>query len=648
MPKIAVLDKHVAELIAAGEVVERPASVVKELVENAIDAGATAITVEIAQGGIAFIRVTDNGCGIECGDIATAFLRHATSKVSTEKDLERIGTLGFRGEALASIASVSKITVLSAVAGGEGCRYVIEGGEERESGPAGCPVGTTIAVRDLFYNTPARMKFLKKDVAEGNLIAGMIDKLALSHPEISFRFLRDGREELFTSGDGLLRSAAHSVLGAQFVEGLLPVESREGDFHIGGFVLRPSASRRSRGMQLFYINGRYVKNKILVVALEQAFHGRQMVGYYPGCVLFLTLPPDFLDVNVHPAKTEVRFHSDKRVFELVYGAVMSALAAGDSAPELKFSPRPPRRDAAAGEPEVAEQQALSGAGAAGVPDAALADPHSAEMPPGGGQRAFGDRFTYDMTPPDTGFIINENKTVKRAFSGPQVFLPLAGPALPAVENGGAEDAGSPQRAEEAPPPPVRAAEMGSYRVLGELFSTYLVVETDGAALLIDKHAAHERYLYEQLITHRAEFPRQVLLSPVPIGLPKEEYGAVVANLPLLADLGFLIDDFGGGTVLLREAPAVIDLAEAVGAVGEMADALLSARSDVTPEVILDLCHSVSCRSAVMAGRASSEPEYDAIIRMVIGLRDVQYCPHGRPIATAITKHSLDRQFGRIQ
>ena len=518
MPHIQVLDKHTAELIAAGEVVERPSSVVKELLENTIDAGATMVAVEIQNGGVTYIRITDNGAGIAREDVPTAFLRHATSKVRREEDLEAIGTLGFRGEALASIAAVSRVELLTCAAGETaGTRYTLEGGEDGRLEDTGCPQGTTIVVRDLFYNVPARMKFLKKDVSEANAVAGVVDRIALSHPEVSFRFIRDGREELLTPGDSQLRSCIYAVLGKEFSDSLLPVDYTLGGVHVHGFASKPAASRANRTMQHFFINGRYVKTRTAMAALEQAYKGAIMVGKFPACVLHLDMPPETVDANVHPAKIEVRFINEKPVFDAVYHGLKSALAAGDVPKQAVLPVRP-----AVGQPQ-AEQLHM--------------EPPAAPRSPASHIDAILDKPPAQPTAPAPAVPSAPPAARPRPVLRDGTDAPYyAAPSYLNIERTSVQPAAAPEpppapppvREEPAAPPPAeKASEPVVY--VGEVFHTYVIAQMGESLYVIDKHAAHERLLYNQLKA-TPHNDAQMLLEPVSVPLGREEYAAVTAEL----------------------------------------------------------------------------------------------------------------------
>ena len=658
MGRIHVLEKQVAELIAAGEVVDRPSSVVKELLENAVDAGSTAVTVEIQHGGVSYLRITDNGSGIAREDVPTAFLRHATSKVNSPEDLEGIGTLGFRGEALASIAAVARVELLTRVGDAlEGTRYVIAGGEEEECTEAGCPAGTTIVVRDLFFNTPARMKFLKKDVVEGNAVASVMDKIALSHPEISFRFVRDGKETLHTPGDGDLKSAIYAVYGREFTQGLIPVDYSYGGTSVKGYVSRPAAARPNRSMQNFFLNGRYVKSRTAMVALEEAFKGSLMVGKMPACVLHLTVSCRAVDVNVHPAKIEVRFVNEKPLFDCVYHGVKTALNQGDTPRVAQFpTARPPVF--AGVQPEV-RQLSLS---------------QRQEKPAGDveeqtSRREDGPEPEISVPKLSRPFSPSGHGTVRESFAATRPIYPAESepeenPAPPA----GSEKAGQalpqadPQHEDTVPfpetPKPENAVQFEqapepetqpepSFRLVGEAFGTYVILESGDDLIWIDKHAAHERMIYEKLKAERGDADCQLLLEPVSVTLEKNEYAAVLEAWDLCRKAGFEIDDFGAGTVLVRTAPLILEGEGIADAVMEMAGYLVRSKTDLTTEKLDWLYHNVACRAAIKAGDELSREELTALAAQLAAHPEIRYCPHGRPVSIVMRRRDLEKQFGRL-
>ena len=688
MAEIRVLDKHTAELIAAGEVVERPASVAKELLENAIDAGATQITLSATRGGIQQLQIVDNGSGIEAEYIDKAFIRHATSKIATAEDLGHIHTLGFRGEALASIASVAKVEVLTKTEADEyACCYRIEGGEPQGIEPGARPVGTTITVNDLFYNTPARMKFLKKDASEGTFVAETELHAALSHPEISVRFLRDGKQQYVTPGDGDLRSAVYAVLGREFARDLLPVDGGSELYRVTGLVTPPRACRASRGAQHFFVNGRYVKNRTMMAALENAYKGTMMQGKFPGAVLMLELPPDMVDVNVHPAKTEIRFAKESDVFDAVYRAVRAALATpgsgecrfemGHTAPEAEqteMKPAEPPKPAA--KPTVtlpkkggfttlsaAEYRALSGltapvparplpgvvaaespkpayeAGTAPKPLAVPVTPVEVSIPTPQPMphTAMADDAVLDILPelPDEA-----PAATPTAIPTPEMDYvrndPHALSALPDVVNT------TPEQTTLTPPP---ASE--PLRLVGEVFKTYIITERGGELCLIDKHAAHERILFERLAKDYGSVPSQMLLVPVQVNLTAAEKQAILQNLAMLTDAGIEAEDFGGSTVVVRAVPADVPVDDVEDMIVELAAKLADGSRDALREKTEWVLHSIACRAAIKAGDRTNAAEMLALAQHIMDGTIPPFCPHGRPCVLKITRKELEKQFGRL-
>lgn len=661
MPHIQVLDKQVAELIAAGEVVERPSSVIKELVENAVDAGASVITVEIRRGGTTFMRVTDNGCGISQEDVPTAFLRHATSKIAKQDDLDSIMTLGFRGEALASISAVAHVELLTKTREAQtGVRYTCGGEEEPTLEEAGCPDGTTILIRDLFYNTPARMKFLKKDSTEGNSIAGILDKMALSHPEISFRFIRDGKEQLHTPGDNKLSSAIYAVYGREFSSTLIPVEYELEHVKVKGFISTPAGSRPNRSMQNFFINGRYIRCRTAMAALEEAYKGSLMVGKFPACVLHLELAFGAVDVNVHPAKMEVRFVNERPIFDAVYHGVRSALAAGDKPKVMEWrrpqpSPYAPvlerqeqTRLAEGKGPEMALRREKPEVRAGVLRDSGAPERSAPKLP-----EAWAKILEEEPQPEPAPAVPSPEKGENQGVLGPKspVFDPKKPekvPEKPVFDPKEPEIAQSlPESPPEVPQEP-RPDPVPPSRVVGEAFGTYLILERGNDELVfIDKHAAHERLLYERLKAQGSGGEAQALLEPVAVTLDKEEYTQLLAHGEELSAAGFEIDDFGAGTVLVRSVPLLLDGADAAGAVMEIAGHLAAHRKDLTTEHLDWVYHNVACRAAMKAGDPITREEMISLVEELERNPQVRYCPHGRPVYILLRRRDIERQFGRV-
>ena len=619
LPEINILPKEVYQLIAAGEVVERPSSVVKEMIENAVDAGAKSITVEIKNGGSTYIRITDDGCGIARDQVKKVFMPHATSKIKSGDDLNSISTLGFRGEAMSSIAAVAKVELLTRPHGEPlGTRYEIAGGEELDLSDAGCPEGTTIVVRDIFFNTPARMKFLKKDVTEGNAVAGIVDRIALSHPEISFRFIRDGKQTLITSGNGDLKSTIYSVFGREFSSGLVDVDYTVNNMRITGVVTKPHASRKSRAMEYFFINSRLVQCKTAVAALEQAYKNSIMVGKFPGCVLNIECDTSFVDVNVHPAKIEVRFANERPVFELVYYGVKSAIETQDTPkeahfPEQKtFTTKSGRIDFAEREEDKPKQIQFSQkkaddfwqvAAAPVKPEKKEVEAYNAAL-----EKTAEMQTSLNVSAPGQEMVHEEHETKPEISAVPEVEVP-------------------------------------DFKVVGEAFKTYIIVEIDNDIYFIDKHAAHERMNFEKLRAG-GEINSQVLLAPVPVRLSKDEYSAVCENIELYGKCGFLIEDFGSSTVLVRECPSILDGEDIEDLIVETAGKLLDGKTDIMPEQMDWIFHSTSCRAAVKAGDYTSPYEMERFVKKLLSMPDIRYCPHGRPVMIKMSRYEIEKQFGR--
>ena len=679
MPQIQQLPPHLADLIAAGEVVERPASVCKELLENALDAGASAISTELERGGLTYIRITDNGCGIAPEQLPTAFLRHATSKLRRPEDLAAIGTLGFRGEALAAIAAVSRVDIFSRQTGADcGAMLHLEGGVPEAVTEAGCPDGTTVCIRDLFYNTPARMKFMKKDTAEGAAAAGVVTHLALSHPDVSFKLLRDGQEILHTPGDGQLLSAIYAALGRDFANSLLPVSGSGGAVRVDGFITKPLAGHGTRGRQLFFVNGRFVKSQLLAAAVEEAYRNRLLKGRFPGCVLHITLPVNEVDVNVHPAKTVVKFLSDKTVFDAVHYTVKDALdREGQPAPaekkpfyqtmtaqefrettpapqgvKLPFVSGRPIGSAGAGSPtvnrfapaappvqtphETVQPAAAPQGDVWQVQDAAPEDGKAFTVPSGR------EGVVYRITPPDAP----EDSPARERAAAETETVPAA--AMPEAAGSNDTTLSAPEAApiqQELEMPETADSGETPWRIAGEVLKTYIICE-DGEqnVWLIDKHAAHERIRFDALKADPVPPMAQQLLTPAAVTLTAEEYSAVLESLDVLAGYGFLCEDFGDGAVLVREIPDYIRAEDAAATLEELARKLLLQRAD--PAGARDeLLHTMACKSAIKAGMTTDAAELAALVRQVQS-GAVRYCPHGRPVAVQLRKYEVEKMFKR--
>lgn len=632
MPKINLLPKEIYQLIAAGEVVERPSSIVKEMIENSVDAGAKNITVEIKNGGSTYIRITDDGCGIERAEVKKVFVSHATSKISDKDDLNAISTLGFRGEAMASISAVAKVELLTRSESEElGTRYEISGGEEIAVEDAGCPKGTTIVVRDIFFNTPARMKFLKKDVTEGNAVAGIVDRMAISHPDISFRFIRDDKQTLITSGNGELLSAVYSVFGKEVSDALISVDYTFDNMHITGYVSKPTASRKSRAMQFFFINNRLVKSATAMAALEQAYKNSIMVGRFPMCVLNIELNPSLVDVNVHPAKIEVRFADEKPIFNLVYYGVKSAVEADRTVKQAEFTPKfdsvfdKPKDNhytyssktdffKKKEEPPVQQSFRLDNQNTFTLHSQTLADKSDkSEKPVYNVSSAvtvehIDSNRSVDYTEPENKQNISENKEYDAAVCDEKENI--------------------------------------NFRLIGEVFKTYIIVEIENELYFIDKHAAHERMNYENFKSQET-IEVQMLLSPAAVTLSKDEFEVITSHNELLRQCGFETEPFGESAVIVRAITSLVCESDVKDLITEIAQKLLEHKTDITPDKIDWIYHSASCRGAVKAGDYTSPREQELFVKKLLSMPQIRFCPHGRPVFIKISKYDIEKQFGRV-
>ena len=681
MAKINVLPKNVAELIAAGEVVERPSSAVKEMIENSIDAGATAVTVEIKNGGVKYIRVTDNGCGIHREDVRTAFISHATSKIKSGEDLDAIFTLGFRGEALPSIAAVSRLSMMTKTEDDEtGTAIEIHGGDEISFDDTGCPVGTTVIIRDLFFNTPARMKFLKKDMTEGSYVSDVVAKTAISHPEVKFTLIKDGKAALSTPGNGKLLDAVFSVFGKEISDSLIPVDYEYNSFKIKGFISRPLNNRPNRNMQYFYVNGRYVRIPVASAALDEAYKNSIMVGKFPVCFLFIDLPAGKIDVNVHPAKTEIRFSEDSKVFEAVFYSAKSALNKGDTVrPEVSLRDR---RDITAKSVPSAEQLSFtkpsSQVKAEPVPEKTPIEPVIRKITPEitSAKPVVQEKkteITPEIKPDIPRQIIKEEaviseKEVKTAeaekpFSVPSssslgvlrdtssVFSHLISKEEAEEKNKAFASVSAcvskPDAAEIKSEEKEKISEKPSYRIVGEVFRTYILVEQGDKMLIIDKHAAHERMIFNRLSKTDFSKDSQLLLLPVTVTLSAREYAAVTENIDVFRKGGFMVEDFGDGAVVVRGFPLVLTKEDIPLIITEIAGELLKGKTRPQPEKLQWLYHSASCRAAIKAGDALKKEETEAFVEKLLADESIRYCPHGRPVMYELSKHEIEKQFGRV-
>jgi DNA mismatch repair protein MutL len=630
MPKIHLLHPEVAELIAAGEVIDRPASIVKELVENAIDSGATRIDVELQQGGIVCIRVADDGCGMEQDDLPVAFLRHATSKIFTRDDLEQIATLGFRGEALASIAAVSRVTVTTrTIDSNVGARLVLEGGVATSLEETGCRVGTTIEVRELFYNTPARMKFLRRDVTEANAVALLLGQLAMGNPKIAFTFIRDGKKTLQTQGDGDLPALVRVLRGADVARQMVPLEGNWEGITLHGLISKPMVARQTRSLQSFFINGRYVRSRTCQSALEDAYKNRLMQNRFPACVLFVDLQPGLVDVNVHPAKLEVRFSSERDVYNAVNSACQAALArleSSGSSPPLAMNSFNILQD------RIFGQETLS-SGVATVRDTSdkMTQLPALDAKDWAQKRAESSEKNMQETQPESPYSqkLASLWHVERAnIQNPQE-----------VESGNYQDEGSVDIFDAGKDLP--------FTVLGEIFKTFIAVQQEDCFCLIDKHAAHERYIYEnlrnQINTDTTE--RQLLLSPAVVELPQEEYFILSENPNAVAAAGLVAEPFGDNVFLIREVAVILNGCDFADLLIQTAAVIRRHNNNMTPLALDELLYSVACRAAVMAGKKSAMPELEKLAKLVLH-EGVRYCPHGRPAVMRFTRYEIEKMFGR--
>ena len=676
MGAINVLSKQVAELIAAGEVIERPASVIKELVENSIDAHAKAITVEIKNGGITFMRVTDDGNGIQRDDVKNAFLRHATSKILNSEDLDSISTLGFRGEALASICAVSKVELMTKnINETDGTLYRLDGGEEVSFDVIGCPQGTTFIVRDLFYNVPARMKFLKKDVAESNSISNLLDRIALSHPEISFTFIRDGKQIFKTSGDNNLKNTVFQVFGKEFTSSLIPVSYEYSGIKLNGYISKPVSARANRTLQMFFINGRYVRTKTAMAALEQAYKGSIMTGKFPACVISMEMNCSTLDVNVHPAKLEVRFTNERPVYDCVYHAVKSALLAydtrnqaiqprdfvpinpkvlapvADKGTQLGFSYGKQKTEIPDNEPEIYVPESTK------YQSTVVSDPVAVRSYDPSKVRKINlaeyrkEQNEKLCSQPKTENII----PITEKINPPEPINDISTRELQPTEQ--TENIPTPTATNTPEQPSDDETQTVDIvdenqrdipiKYIGEAFSTYIILEYgENDLMFIDKHAAHERLIYEKLKKQNADSYPQMLLEPVAVTLDKNECETVLENKDLLLKSGFDVDYFGNSTVLIRAVPIMLENSDISENFMEIADYLQKHKKIVLSEKMEWIYQNTACRAAVKAGNISHPQELIDLVLTLEKNPEVRYCPHGRPIYFLMSKYELEKNFKR--
>lgn len=653
MAKVRILSKETSELIAAGEVIERPSSIVKELIENSIDSGATAITVEIKHGGISYLRVTDNGCGIDYEDVPTAFLRHATSKIRNKSDLDSILTLGFRGEALASICAVAKVDVLTKTPDEQfGTHYTINGGVEKEYEQTGCPDGTTIIIRDIFYNVPARLKFLKKDVAEGNAIASIVDKIAISHPEIAFKFIRDNKQEFITPGDGELYSSVYAVMGKQFASSMIPVEYELNGIKIDGFTVKPLFGRPNRTMQHFFINGRYVKSLVCTRSLEHAYQNSIMEGKFPSCVLRLTIPPSILDVNVHPAKIEVRFTDERIIADSIFFAVKNAILL-DSKPveinikkpvidyrkpvqeelpeytQMKFQPEPIVQEIKPVYQEPIQECIV------------IPEQHVPVTPaPQTDHKPVSVNTVINEIPKED--IVNIPYTVTTDTASDEIPIENLEPVTDMQFKYISES--SFEKKKDVQPEPQKEI---YFKVIGEVFKNYIIAEVEGDIVFVDKHAAHERILFEKLKSGKQKLVCQMLLNTPEVILDFEEFNALIQNKDFVSEMGFEFEISGSSKVVVNGIPSILDQCDPSDLIIELARNLSDNKANPMPEILDDMYHTFACKAAIKANDVNTLSELSVIVKTILTDERIRYCPHGRPVMFKLTKRELEKQFKRI-
>lgn len=621
MAKIQVLDKAVSELIAAGEVIERPSSVIKELIENSIDAGSTSITIEIRNGGISYMRVTDNGNGIARDDLPTAFLRHATSKISAQDDLHNISTLGFRGEALASVSAVARVEITSKRKDEQfGARYVIEGAEGIELENAGCPDGTTIVIRDLFYNTPARLKFLKKTTTESNYVAALVDKIALSHPEVSFRMIRDGKQTLTTTGNGDLLSAIYSVFGNSFASTLIPVTYEYENIKIEGYTCTPLQSRANRSMQNFFVNGRFVKAPVMTSAIEAAYKDTIMVNRFPACVLNIEINPSLIDINVHPAKTEVRFVTDKHIFDCIFFGIKSALIKNDTVRRVEASKFVKADDefqaAEAKRPQASYSSIVASDVKTNLQTPSMLYSQVTEYKTS--KKPQENVAPERDIPKEFKYINNESFRKKEGIIEEEENLTIEG-TIDNIE----------------------------VNIIGELFKTYVIAQVEEDVIVVDKHAAHERLLYERIKKDKQIGNGQILLSPIEITLTKDEFDAIVDNEEIVRQMGFGFSISSNGKIKVSEVPTTLTKGDCELILSEIASNIIASKDDISPAILDALYHSISCKAAIKANDSNDTAELKSLVEQVFSDPHLRYCPHGRPTMVVLTKKQLEKLFGRI-
>ena len=657
MPSINLLSQEISELIAAGEVIERPCSVIKELVENSIDSGARHITVEIKNGGTTYMRVTDDGCGMSFDDVPKAFLRHATSKISSKEDLDNILTLGFRGEALASVAAVSHVEVMTKQKDETyGTLYNIEGSVESFHDKGGCPDGTTIIIRELFYNVPARRKFLKKDITESNAVSQILQKITMSHPDIAFKFIRDNRVEFNSSGDEELFSAVYAVYGRDFARDLINVEYEYSGIRVTGFTVKPLYSKNNRSFQNFFVNGRYVRSKLCSAALENAYENMIMTGKFPACVMMIELPPASMDVNIHPTKAEVRFTDEKTVSDAIFFAVKNALMNDGLIYEFELKPRQDWRQQVIEPEEMQQQEFLF------TPVSKIEQTE---------KKLFADENKISSAPEQINSFTNEvsaEKTEIPQYTGKNELPETASehnverkPAIeikpePEPENVEGFQYLSTKSFEEIKPEPKPQelekkqsewTEKPKIKVIGEAFGVYIIAETeDKKMVMIDKHAAHERIIFERLKSRNCRQYSQMLMNGIKVLLTGDEFSALEANTELLADMGFVFDFSERPCVKATAVPTFIMELDIEEIISEIAENLRLNRHDPQSHTLDDMLHTVACKSAIRGNDKNSAAELQSLAEQVYNDERIRHCPHGRPVMFTMTKSNIEHQFGR--
>lgn len=652
MAEITVLSKDISELIAAGEVIERPASVIKELLENSIDAGAKHITVEIKNGGTTYMRITDDGCGIAPVQVPIAFLRHATSKITSKADLDNILTLGFRGEALASVSAVSKVELLTKQSGAEyGTNYVIEGGKEILNEQSGCPDGTTIIIRDIFFNVPVRRKFMKRDAAEANAVISIMQKIILSHPEISFKLIKDNKIEISSVGDGELYSAVYSVYGRDFAHDMIPVDYSENEISVKGYIIKPLYSKSNRSFQNFFINGRFVKSITCSASLEEAYQNLVMVGKYPACVLMLDVPPMTVDVNVHPAKAEVRFSDEKTVFNCVYFAVKNALMASGLIYEFQFKNDAKRSVDYRSEPFVPESYEQPEIKETAEKEEAVFNTVSNSEY----EASDGGSLEYEPKKNDEAVEFASTSTVYAVENvSPAVIIsetPLSNEKS-APESGIFEgfsylNSSAFRKKEVKPENPVEKEKKEQIVVIGEFFKNYIAAQTDDKIVLIDKHAAHERVIFERLKSSTGSSESQLLISGAEILLSETEYSAMLENSKTLSDMGFGIDFSNEPFIRVKSVPIMLEALNMDEVIPEIAENFLLNKRDPQTHKLDDMLHELACKAAVKANDKNDIRELQKLAEIVFYDENIRHCPHGRPVMFVMSKRELEKQFKRI-